>query len=146
VPDIGGLVLYGCAMAHESQRTVWSRVYAISTWTLIAYFTLMAVIHLVLTVLFYLGIWDTGVGYVLDYDVPAWLITILDGSAAYLLWMAYRKGTENTWLGLSLTLVASVIMVARALWFVLIPVLVVLTIAGSIHRIVASRRPTQNHA
>jgi hypothetical protein len=27
--------------------------------------------------------------------------------------MAYRKGTENTWLGLSLTLVASVIMVAR---------------------------------
>jgi hypothetical protein len=120
-------------------------VYAISTWILIAYFALMAVIHLVLTVLFYLGIWDTGVGYVLDYDVPAWLITILDGSAAYLLWMGYRRGIDHAWLGLGLTLVASVIMVGRALWFVTIPVLVALTISGSIHRIVVFHRHDQSH-
>jgi hypothetical protein len=116
-------------------RTVWSRVYAISTWTLIGYFSLMAVVHLVLTVLFLFGIWDTGVGYVLDYDVPAWLITILDGVAAYLLWTAYRRGIENPWLGLGLTLIASVIMVGRALWFAIIPLMVVVTIAGSIRRI-----------
>jgi hypothetical protein len=134
---MGGLIAYRCAMVHETRRTVWSRVYAISTWTLIGYFSLMAVVHLVLTVLFYLGIWDTGVGYVLDFDVPAWLITILDGAAAYLLWVAYRRGIDNPWLGLGLTLAASVIMMGRALWFVIIPLMVVVTIAGSIRRITA---------
>ena len=130
-------------MAHSSRPTVWSRIYAISTWTLIAYFALLAVVHVVLTVLFYLGIWDTGVGYVFDYDVPAWLIAVLDGSAAYLLWSGYRRGTDNPWLGLGLTLVASIIMVARALWFVIIPVLVVLTISGAIRRLVTSQRLNQ---
>ena len=95
----------------------------------------MAVIHLILTVLFYLGVWDTGVGYVLDSEFPAWLITILDGAAALMLWVAYRRGADNPPLGLSLTLAASVIMLARALWFVLIPLLTAVTIAGSIHRI-----------
>jgi hypothetical protein len=141
-----GVSPYGCGMAQGSRRSIWSRVYAVSTWALIGYFSLMAIVHLVLTVLFHLGIWDTGVGYVLSYDVPAWLITILDGSAAYLLWMGYRKGMDRAWLGLSLTLIASVIMVARALWFVLIPILVVLTISGSIDRIVVSQRSDQNHA
>lgn len=125
-------------MVQETRRTVWSRVYAFSTWVLIGYFSLMAVVHLVITVLFYVGIWDTGVGYVLDFDVPAWLITILDGAAAYLLWLGYRRGTENPWLGLSLTLAASVIMIGRALWFVIIPLMVAVTIAGSIRRITAT--------
>jgi len=124
-------------MVQEVQRTVWSRVYAVSTWMLIGYFSLMAVVHLVLTVLFYLGIWDTGVGYVLDFDVPAWPITILDGAAVYLLWVGYRRGIDSPWLGLGLTLAASVIMMGRALWFVIIPLMVVVTIAGSFHRIVA---------
>ena len=132
-------------MVQQTRRTVWSRVYAISTWTLIGYFSLMAVVHLVLTVLFYLGIWDTGVGYVLDFDVPAWLITILDGAAAYLLWAAYRRGIGNPWLGLSLTLVASVIMIGRALWFVIIPLMVAVTIVGSILRIRATNSD-ENHA
>jgi hypothetical protein len=131
-------------MAHGSRHTVWSRVYAISTWTLIAYFALMAIVHAVLTVLFYVGIWDTGVGYVFDYDVPAWLIAVLDGSAAYLLWLGYRRGADKAWLGIVLTLVVSAIMVARALWFVIIPVLVVLTISGSIRRIVVSQRLDQS--
>ena len=132
-------------MVQQTQRTVWSRVYAVSTWTLIGYFSLMAVVHLVLTVLFYLGIWDTGVGYVLDFDVPAWLITILDGAAAYMLWVAYRRGIDNPWLGLSLTLVASVIMIGRALWFVIVPLMVAVTIVGSILRI-RGKNSAQNHA
>jgi len=126
------------------RRTVWSRVYAISTWTLIVYFGLMAVVHVVLTVLFYLGIWDTGIGYFLDYDWPAWLIALLDGSATYLLWVGYRRGVSSPWLGLILTVIASVMMVGRALWFVIIPVLVVLTISGSIGRVVQSQRSTQD--
>jgi hypothetical protein len=102
----------------------------------------MAVVHVVLTVLFYLGVWDTGVGYFLDYDWPAWLIALLDGSAAYLLWVGYRRGVSNPWLGLTLTVIASVIMVGRALWFVIIPIMVVLTISGSIGRVVQSQRST----
>ncbi len=132
-------------MVQESRRTVWSRVYAISTWTLIGYFSLMAVAHLVLTVLFYLGIWDTGVGYVLDFDVPAWMITILDGAAAYMLWVGYRRGLGNPWLGLSLTVAASVIMIGRALWFVIIPLMIVVTIAGSILRVTA-KNSDRTHA
>jgi len=132
-------------MAPGSRPTIWSRVYAISTWTLITYFALMAVVHVVLTVLFYLGIWDTGVGYIFDYDVPAWLIAVLDGSAAYLLWLGYRRGANTPWIGFGLTMVASLIMVARALWFVIIPVLVVLTISGSIRRVVIFQRSKQNN-
>jgi len=123
------------------RRTVWSRVYAISTWTLVIYFGVMAVIHVVLTVLFYLGVWDTGVGYFLDYDFPAWLIALLDGLATYLLWTGYRRGAANPWLGLTLTVMASVIMVGRAVWFVIIPIAVVVTISGSIGRVVQSRQP-----
>jgi hypothetical protein len=122
-------------------RPSWSRIYAIATWTLIVVFTLFAIAHLVLTVLFYIGVWDTGVGYVLDYEWPAWLITIIDGVAAFLLWSGYRRGSSSPWVGLVLTSVASVLMLARALWMVLVPVSVVLTIAGSIGRILASARP-----
>jgi len=107
---------------------------------LIAYFALMAVVHVVLTVLFSLGVWDTGVGYVLDYEAPAWLIAVLDGSAAYLLWIGLERGVARPWFGVVATLVASIIMVARAVWFVIIPVLVVVTIAGSIRRVVRNRR------
>lgn len=133
---------YPSPVSPAPRHTFWSRVYAISTWTLIVYFALMTVAHVVLSVLFYLGIWDTGVGYFLDYEWPAWLIALLDGSATYLLWTGYRRGAANPWLGLALTVIASVIMVGRAAWFVIIPVAVVLTISGSIGRVVQSRRST----
>jgi len=93
-----------------------------------------------------MGAWDTGVGYVLDYEWPVWLITIIDGSAAFLLWSGYRRGSSAPLLGLTLTSVASVMMLARALWMVFVPVLVVLTISASIGRIVASRRPADTPA
>lgn len=108
-------------------------------------FVLLAIAHLVLTVLFYLGVWDTGVGYVLDYDWPAWAITILDGAAAFMLWTGYRRGWDSPWIGLALTAVASVIMVARALWMVLVPILVVISIVGSIGRIIVFRRLASSH-
>lgn len=119
---------------------MWPRVYAISTWALIIYFALMTAAHIVLTVLFHLGIWDTGVGYVFDYQWPVWLIALLDGSAAYLMWAGYKRGVARPWFGLAATLVASMIMVARASWFVIIPVLIVLSVAGSIGRVVQNQR------
>jgi hypothetical protein len=85
-------------------------------------------------------VWDTGVGYFLDYDWPAWLIALLDGAAAYLLWVGYRTGVARPLLGLTMTAMASVVMVGRALWFVIIPVLVIVTITGSIGRVVQSQR------
>lgn len=107
---------------------------------MLVYFGLMAVVHVVLTVLVNLGVWDTGVGYFLDYELPAWLIALLDGSAAFLLWAGYRRGAVSPWLGLTLTVIASAIMIGRALWFVIIPVLVVFVISGSIRRVMQSRR------
>jgi hypothetical protein len=127
-------------VAATSGRSIWSRAYGIATWTLIVLFGFFAAAHLVLTVLFYAGVWDTGVGYILDYEWPAWLITVVDGVAAFLLWSGYRRGSSAPWLGLALTSLGSVIMLARALWMVLVPVLVVVTITGSIGRIVSSRR------
>ena len=107
----------------------------------------MAIIHVALTVLFYLGVWDTGVGYFLDFDWPAWLIALLDGTAAYFLWLGYRGGSISPLLGVLLTVTASVIMIGRALWFVVIPVLVVIAMVGSIQRFARSRRKrTSTHA
>ncbi len=122
------------------RRTVWSRVYAISTWTLIVYFGLMTVAHVVLTVLFYLGVLDQGFGYIFSFQWPAWLITLLDGSAAALLWFGYRRGDETPWLGLVLTVTASVIMWGRADWTLFVPVLIVITIGGAVGRIVMAGR------
>ena len=119
--------------------SVWLRIYKVSTWTLVGLFALLAVAHLVLTVLFYLGIHDTGVGFVFDWEWPAWLITIMDSSAAWMFWYAYRRCEENRWLGLAMTLVASTIAVSRALWMVFVPAMVVVVIAGSISRIVTGR-------
>lgn len=123
---------------------MWSRIYAIATWILIALFTFMAIAHLVLTVLFYLGVWDTGFGYFLDYEWPAWSITIIDGSVAFLFWFAYRRGAESPSLGLLVTVIASVLALARAAWMVFVPLSALATIAGSIYRIAASRRETQS--
>lgn len=124
----------------------WARIYAIATWALIVLFSFFAVTHVILTVLFYTGVWDTGVGYVLNYEWPAWLITLIDGAAVFLLWSGYRRGSSSPLLGLTLTILASVLMLARASWMVLVPVAVVLTIAGSIGRMVTSRRVADNHA
>jgi len=124
----------------------WGRTYVVATWVLIGLFSFFAVAHLVLTVLFLIGVWDTGVGYVLDYEWPAWLITLIDGVAALLLWSGYRRGSSRPWWGLATTSVAAMLMLARASWMVVVPVAVALTTAGSIGRIVGSGRPVNAHA
>lgn len=106
----------------------------------------MAAAHLVLTALFFIGVWDTGVGYVLDFEWPAWLITLIDATAAASLWSGYRRGSSRPWPGLMLSSVAAALMVARASWMVLVPIAVVLTIAGSTARVVTSKRPVGRHA
>ena len=127
------------------RRTVWSRIYTVSTWILIAYFGLMAIIHVVLAMLFYLGVWDTGVGYFLDFEWPAWLIALLDGTAAYFLWSGYRKRSTNPLLGLVLTATASVIMIGRALWFVVIPMLVASNGGGVVSRRCPVTKQEEHH-
>jgi hypothetical protein len=127
-------------------RPRWRRIYAIATWFLIGLFIFLAAAHLVLTALFFIGVWDTGVGYVLDFEWPAWLITLIDATAAASLWSGYRRGSSQPWLGLVLSSVAAALMVARASWMVLVPIAVVLTVAGSIARVVTSRRPVERHA
>jgi len=118
----------------------WSSVYALATWALIVFFVFLTGAHLVLTTLFYTGVRDTGVGYVLAWEWPAWLITIMDGLAAWLLWLGYRQGPDAPVKGLVRTSTASLIMLARAVWFVIVPIFVVLTMAGAIGRVRSSRR------
>ncbi len=129
-------------MTETAKRrpSVWSRVYGASSWILIGLFALLAVIHVAMTVLFYVGVVDQGFGYIYDFEWPSWLITLLDGLAAVMLWYAYRRGAEAPWLGLVLTLAASVIVWGRAAWMVFVPVLIMITIAGSVGRIITARR------
>ena len=118
-------------------------VYAAANWVLIGLFGLLAVAHVVLTVLFYVGVHDQGVGYIYSSEWPSWLITVADASASVMLWLGYRRGVSAPWLGLVLTAGASVIMWGRADWMVFVPVLIVITIVGSVTRIVVAGRPTK---
>jgi hypothetical protein len=114
-------------------------MYGVASWTLVGLFAFLAVAHVVLTVLFYTGVHDTGVGYVFEWEWPAWLIVIIDGSVAWLLWFAYRRCTERPALGLFLTLVASLMALARAAWMVFVPILLVVVIVASVLRLRRSR-------
>lgn len=110
-----------------------------ATWILVGLFTFMAAAHVVLTILFYAGVHDTGVGYVFDWEWPAWLIAIIDGSVAWLLWFAYRHCDERAALGLTLTSAAAMMAVARAAWMVFVPILLTVIIAGSVLRLIRGR-------
>ena len=120
---------------------MWSRLYAIATWVLIVLFGLLAFIHFVITGLYYLGMWDQGIGYFLSFEWPAWLITVVDATAAAMLWFGFRRADEALWRGFALTVGASVLMIGRAAWMVFVPVLIVITIGGSASRVVGARRP-----
>jgi len=117
----------------------WSSAYRLASWILIGLFTFLAGAHVVLTVLFYTGVHDTGVGYVLDWEWPAWIITIIDAAVAWLLWFAYRRGGDVPRMGLVATVLAAIMALARAFWMVLVPLLLVIVIAGSISRLTSLR-------
>ena len=117
----------------------WSNAYRLASWILIGLFTFLAGAHVVLTVLFYTGVHDTGVGYVLDWEWPAWIVTIIDAAVAWLLWFAYRRGGDDPRMGLVATVPAAIMALARAFWMVLVPLLLVIVIAGSISRLASLR-------
>ncbi len=114
-------------------------MYRVASWILVGLFTFMAAARVVLTVLFYTGVHDTGVGYILNWEWPAWLTTIIDATVAWLLWFSYRHCTDRTTLGLILTLPASVLALARAAWMVFVPILLILVMAMAVIRLVESR-------
>ena len=90
----------------------------------------MAGAHVVLTVLFYTGVHDTGVGYVLDWEWPAWLITVIDATIAASLWFAYRRGAGEPRQGLISTIVAASMALARAAWMAPLWILLIIVIVG----------------
>jgi len=120
-------------------------VYHVASWILVGLFTFMAAAHLVLTVLFYTGVHDTGVGYMLNWEWPAWLVTIIDATVAWLLWFSYRHCTDRTTLGLILTVAASVLALARAAWMVFVPILLILVIAMAVIRLVEAGQLPPGH-
>jgi len=128
--------------SDDVAESLWT-AYAVANWVLIGLFGVLTVAHVVLTVLFYLGVHDQGFGYIFGVEWPSWLITIGDASAAVMLWLGYKRGVEAPWLGLLLTAVAAVIMWGRADWMVFVPVLIVISIVGSVVRILVTARTSE---
>lgn len=117
----------------------WSKTQRVASWILAGLFGFMAIAHVVLTVLFYTGVHDTGVGFFFDWEWPAWLIAVIDGAVAWLLWFAYKRGTDRATLALVATLVASILALARAAWMAFVPVLLVVLVAICVLRVVEGR-------
>ena len=109
-------------------------------WTLVVLFGFLAAIHVVLTVLFYTGVWDQGVGYIFSLEWPSWLITLADAAAAALLWLGYKRSATAPVVGFALTFGASIIVWGRTSWMVFVPVLMLIAIACSVGRIVSAGR------
>lgn len=118
----------------DAEASRWWKAYRVASWILVGLFTFMAGAHVVLTVLFYTGVHDTGVGYVLDWEWPAWLITVIDATVAALFWFAYRHGAAEPRRGLAATVVAAVMALARAAWMAPLWPLLAIVIAGSVAR------------
>jgi len=123
----------------DTTASWWSRTYGVASWILIGLFALLAAAHVVLTVLYYTGLHETGVGYIFGWEWPALLITIIDAVVAWLLWFAYRRGAESPGRGLVATIAAAIMALARAAWMVFVPILLVVAIAGAVIRIMKSR-------
>ena len=51
-------------------RSLWPRLYHRATWLLIGLFGFLAMAHVVLTVLFYVGAVDQGHGFFFSYEWP----------------------------------------------------------------------------
>lgn len=83
---MGGCAVYDSQNARSAAQTgATPRVYGFSVWALVVLFGLLAVIHVVLTVLFYTGMSDQGVGRIFSLEWPGWLVTLADATAAALL-------------------------------------------------------------
>lgn len=124
----------------SGRPSIWWRIHAFAVWGLIVMFGLFAVIHLGLTVAHAVGAWDTGVGYVLDWEVPAWLITVIDGTAALLLWQSRRPGRRSgAGVDLAMASTAGLLMVGRAAWMPLVPLFVTVAVVGATARLLGGR-------
>lgn len=102
----------------------------------------MAVAHLALTVLYFVGVWDTGVGFVLSWEWPAWSITAIDALAVWLLWSAKTSRGATPRRRLTQTVVAGVLVVARAAWFVPVPLAAFVLVLDAA---IVAARPEQPH-
>lgn len=126
----------------RADRWASSRVFKVATWTLIALFALLAVAHLVLTILSWVFDIGQGYGFFLSFEWPAWLITIADASVAWMLWKGYQIGRSQPGLGFALMLGTTPIVVGRTVWMVFPLVLLGIALIGAGARVVASRRAT----
>lgn len=107
---------------------------------MIALFVFLAIAQVVLTELYYAGVHDQGVGNPLLFEWPSWLITALDASAVGLLWFGHRRGAARPWAGLMAAIAVMPIVVGRADWIVIPPVLAVVVLVNASARLVATRR------
>lgn len=121
--------------------SVWNRLVAVATWGLIGLFTVLTVAHLVLTVLFYVGVHDTGYGFFLEYEWPSWLITLIDATVVLLVLVNRREREARPSTALAAGLVATALVVGRALWMVFAPAFAGILVVDGIRRLTGQRGP-----
>lgn len=119
-----------------------ARLVAASLWLLIGLFALLAVAHVVLTVLFYVGVNDQGYGFFLDFEWPGWLITLLDALVVALVWRI-RVSADSPAVSFAAALVVAVIVIGRTLWMVFAPVAAGVVVLDTARR---WRRPREGMA
>ena len=107
---------------------------AVATWGLISLFAVLTLAHIVLTVLFYLGVHDTGYGYFLEYEWPSWLITLIDVTVVLLVLVIRRERDDRPRAALGAAIVVAALVVGRALWMVFAPTFAVILIIDAIPR------------
>jgi hypothetical protein len=111
---------------------------AVATWGLIGLFAVLAVAHVVLTVLFYIGVHDTGYGFFLEFEWPSWLITIIDAIVVLLVLIIRRERDAQPSIALGAGAAAAVLVVGRALWMVFAPVFAAVLVIDAIRRMAMS--------
>lgn len=129
---------------RRAERLASSRAFKVAIWTLIGLFAFLAVVHVVLTVLFWAGGIGQGYGFFLSFEWPAWVVTIADASVAWMLWKGYRIGRAQPGYGFVLILGTTPIVIGRTVWMVFPLVLLVIALIGAGARVIASRRATDS--
>ena len=120
---------------------VWVRLIAVAAWGLIGLFTVLTVAHVVLTVLFYSGVHDTGYEFFLEYEWPSWLITIIDAAVVLLVLVIRREREAQASIALGAGIVVAALVVGRALWMVFAPAFAAILVIDGIQRMARHRTP-----
>lgn len=104
--------------------------FAWATWLLIGFFAVLGAADVIITVLHAAGSFEGGTGAIFGAELPAWLIAAIDGSAALSMLGALRLAERGDPIGPWVGVASGIVMLGRATWTIVVPVLVPLAVYG----------------